>query len=74
MRKMIRASLLTLVLSCTTYGGHIPNGVQATPTPEPTPESVLSEPAESDAQDSQAVEDTVSEMVLSLLQSALLLF
>jgi hypothetical protein len=71
MRKTLRASILLLALSCTTYAGIIPNDSPASPQPAPTPMTVetISEPA-----NDQAAEPTVAEIALTLLQTVLAIF
>ncbi len=79
MRKVIRASLLVLTLSYPAYAGHIPNDRTGTPEPQPTPtaQTITQETADGhipNNQPSESAVTTVTESVLSLLQSVLSLF
>lgn len=78
MRKVIGASMLVLVLSCSAYAGYIPND-RSTPEPQPTPttSTTTQEAAGSyipNGQTAESTATTVTEVVLSLLQSVLPLF
>jgi len=81
MRKIIRTSLLILVLSCSAYAGDIPNNVTGnTPPPPPTSQTeppastTTQETADGDIPNNQPTESTATEVMLSLLQSVLSLF
>jgi len=73
MRKIIGASLLTLALSCFTYAGNMPF-----PAPDPlaTPAASTTSQAAADGYtpNNQPAGSTVTDAVLSLLQSVLSLF
>lgn len=64
MRKTIRASVLVVVLACSTYAGEIQNGTPGTPQSQPVPVSTAQAPAES----------TTTGILLTLLGSVLALF
>jgi hypothetical protein len=78
MRKVIRASLLVLVLSCPAYAGYIPNNSPGTPDPQPTPttQSTTQEAADGYIPNDLAAESeaTAAETMLELLQDILSLF
>jgi hypothetical protein len=77
MRKVIRASLLVLALSCPAYAGYIPNNSpDAAPTPQPTPitSSITQEPADVHVQSNEPAESTVTDVVLNFVQTVLSLF
>lgn len=67
MRKIIRASLLVLALSCPVYAGYIPNNI----TDAPPASSTTEETADGHIPNNQPTESTVTDAVLSLLQSVL---
>jgi len=72
MKKLVRASLLILALSCTAYAGVMPFPVVE---PEPTPAQVSTqESTTSNAQGQSTVESTVTEAVLNLITGVLALF
>lgn len=70
MKKLVRASLLILAVSCTAYAGEMPTPLAA---PQPTPTSTQ-EITISDAQDQGATESIVTEAVLGLVSTVLALF
>lgn len=80
MKKLVRASLLILVVSCATYAGVMPTpgpeGEMPFPVePTPTPAQVSTqESTTSNAQGQGAVESAVTEAVLNLITSVLVLF
>lgn len=74
MRKLLRASLLSLTLSCVAHAGHIPNDGKVTPTPTPATSSDSQVPSDSDGQNLQSTESIVTEIALTVLQSVLSLF
>ncbi len=71
MRKIIRASLLVLALSCPAYAGHIPNNTPDTPQATPTASSTTQETADGHIPNNQPAESIVTDALLSLLQSVL---
>lgn len=80
MKKLVRASLLMLALSCTAYAGDMPYptpaGVMPTPVaqPQPTPAQVSTqESTAGDAQDLSIVASTATEAVLNLISGVLAL-
>jgi hypothetical protein len=74
MRKIIRASLLVLALSCPAYAGYIPNNSPDSSVPQPTASSTSQATADGYIPNNQPAESTVMDAVLSLLQSVLSLF
>lgn len=84
MRKITGSLLLTLMLACAAYAGHIPNGVTddghipngytVTPTPIPSTSGVSQELPIGDAQIQPAAESIVVETTLGLLSNVLSLF
>jgi hypothetical protein len=70
MKKLIRASLLALALSCTAYAGVMPFPA---PDPQPAPASTQ-EPTTSNTQDGSATESILTEVVLPLAGYVLSLF
>ena len=70
MKKLVRASLLILAVSCTAYAGEMPFPIAA---PQPTPASTQ-EITTSDAQDQGTTESTVTESILGLVSTVLALF
>lgn len=76
MRKVIRASLLVLALSYSAYAGHIPNNGTEVPAPHPTPTPITTtqDTAEGHIPNNEPAESTVTQAVLSLVQSLLSLF
>jgi len=79
MRKIIRASLLVLALSCPAYAGHIPNNSPGTPEPQPTPtaQNTTQESADGNMPTPLTEENsatTITEAMLYLLQNVLSLF
>lgn len=74
MRKVIRASLLVLALSYVAHAGHIANDAKPAPTPQPLSSSVSQESSGGDTQNTQANENTLTEIALNLLESVLSLF
>jgi len=72
MKKLIRATLLALALSCTAYAGEMP-------TPAPSPQSQpaqasTQEPTTGDIQNGSATESIATEVVLTLAGRVLSLF
>lgn len=75
MLKAFRVSLLILTLSCSVYAGEIPNGVQPSPTPNVTANSIVEETSDSTAvQEPQPDTATALEFSLDLIQLVLGLF
>ena len=70
MRKALRTSILILALSGSAYAGIIPCD-NPTPPPAPATASVTAEPTSGEPVDAQATEITVTDIALSVLQSAL---
>ncbi len=74
MKKLVRASLLILVLSCTAYAGEMPFPVAA-PQPTPTSEQTgTQEVANNDTQEQSVSESTTPETVLNFISVVLALF
>ena len=79
MRKITGSLLLTLMLVCAAYAGHIPNGVTDdghipngyTVTPTPTPTNASQDSPNSDSQIQPTAESIAVETALNLLNSVL---
>lgn len=76
MKKLIRASLLVLALSCTAYAGEMPTPLAAgeMPFPVANTQTNTQEPTTGDAQGRTATQSMMTEVVLSLANSILALF
>ncbi len=73
MRKLVRASLLILAVSCTAYAGEMPFPV-APPQPAPTStQESTQEIRVNDSQDQNGSESTVAEAILDLISTVLAL-
>ena len=70
MRKIIGASLLVIALSCFTYAGNMPFP-GADPQDQPPPSSTTQETADGYIPNDKPAESTLTEAMLSLLQSVL---
>lgn len=70
MRKIIGASLLTLALSCFTYAGNMPFPAPDPPA-MPAASNTSQEAADGYIPNNQPAESTVTDTLLSLLQSVL---
>jgi len=74
MRKVMRASLLVLALSCPAYAGHIPNNVADGDMPFPAPAAsgaAREEEAGGHIPNNGPAEETLAEAVLVLLRGLL---
>jgi len=72
MRKMMRASLLVLALSCSAYAGHIPNDFEGNmPFPAPATSGAPGESVGGDIPNNRPAEGTLTGAVLVLLRGLL---
>ncbi len=76
--KALRALMLVLTLSASTYAGIMDNGRAPMPTPTPEPTNSITEPAGDEPavanSEAPAVDPSVTEVALSVLQSILSVF
>jgi len=73
MLKAARASMLILVLACSTHAGEMQNGSPQPPQPPPPPANVIEEEAPTGDETSNDLTDTLTEAALSVLNSVLAL-
>jgi hypothetical protein len=66
--------MLVLTLSVCAYAGDMDNGITTPPPSAPATASVTAEPTGGEPADSQATQTTVTDIALSVLQSALSVF
>ena len=70
MAKAIRASVLVLLLACSAQAGHIHNDVTGTPPPPP---SITQEEQAAEGEMQNGAEGSLTETVLTVLESVLTL-
>ena len=78
MLKIVRASVLMMLLACAASAGEVPNTATGQPTPQPSPTGIMAqEPTEAGELPEPTQEttaDSFGETLLNLLDSVLALF